>query len=73
MVRCKKVGNIIYSFDGNEFSIMLMDERDSTKRVHLLSASHENKTLSISDVQFTQSLLEEAHAVLEELKYDSAG
>ncbi|MFC2171514.1 hypothetical protein ACFLU6_02650 [Acidobacteriota bacterium] len=69
MVKSKRVGNVIYSYDGEEFSIMLVDGNDDTKRVHLSSSSADRKGLSISAVEFTQSLLEEANAVLEELSY----
>ncbi len=67
MVKSKRVGNIVYTFDGSEFRIMLVDSQDESKRVNLSSISADQSELAISNVEFTQSLLEEAHAVLEEL------
>lgn len=69
MVKSKRVGNIIYRFDGNEFTIVLVDGKDETKRVNLSSMSTDQPELSISTIEFTQTLLEEAHAVLKELRF----
>ena len=48
---------------------MLVDGKDNTKRVHISAPPSEQKALSISNIEFTQSLLEEAYAVLDELRF----
>ena len=69
MPQKKRVGNIIYSLQDGEFSMMMVDGQDVSKGVNLCTHGVESSDLSISNVEFTQSLLEEAHAVLAELKF----